>query len=338
MAEAALSDAFTPVEAPATRGFWSIVLRRLLGNRPALFGLIVIVVLGGMALLAPWVDHHDPNHQYQYLERNGQRVLDEGGHRIVDEGSKLAPPSRRFWLGTDALSRDNYSRLVHGARISLAVGLLSQIVALGVGLAVGMAAGMGGRWADALLMRLTDTTYAFPDLLMLLLLVSVFGSSMTLLVLAIGLLGWPTMARLVRGQVLSLREEEYVLAARSLGAGRLRIAWGHLLPNMLGPLIVTATFGVPAAIFAEATIAFLGLGLPPPAASWGQLALEAIAYINNAPYLAITSCGAVALTMMSFTFVGDGLRDALDPRLPAGRPLPDAETAPARPRKERRAA
>jgi oligopeptide transport system permease protein len=283
--------------------------KRLLSNRAAVAGLIVIGLFGLMALLAPWVSRYDPSSQHL------DHVLDG--------------PSTRFWLGTDQLGRDQYSRLVHGARVSLAVGVFAQVVTVGVGLAVGMAAGLGGRRADTLLMRLTDIAYAFPDLLMVILLVSVFGSSATMLVLAIGLVNWPIIARLVRGQVLSLREEEYVVAARALGASDWRIASRHLLPNVLGPVIVTAAFGVPFAIFAEAALSFIGLGLPPPAPTWGRLVTDSFSAMFAAPYLAISSCLAIALTMMGFTFIGDGLRDALDPRTASRgrRTMPDAPAA-----------
>ena len=305
------------------RGWWSDALRRLLRNRAALAGLAVIGLLGLMALLAPLVDRHEPTNQY----------LD----------STLAGPSSRFWLGTDQLGRDQYSRLVHGARVSLSIGVLTQAVAASLGVAVGLAAGLGGRRADTLLMRMTDVAYSFPDLLMIILLVSVFGASVSMLVLAIGLVSWTTIARLVRGQVLALQEQEFVLAARALGASNVRIAWRHLLPNVMGPVIVTAAFGIPAAIFAEAALAFIGLGLAPPTPTWGRLVTDSFGAMFVAPHLAITSCLAIALTLMSFTFIGDGLRDALDPRTPSGRPLQDAEARgalPARPNvaEQRRAA
>ncbi len=317
--------------APPSRSWWLDALRRLLRNRAAVVGLAIIAVFGLMALLAPWIDRHDPAEQFIYVEQDGEPVLDSNGTRVIDETSISAGPSRRFWLGTDSLARDQYSRLVHGARISLAVGILSQVVALSLGLAVGTAAGLGGRWADALLMRITDVAFAFPDLLMIILLVSIFGASPSMLLLAIGLVSWATIARLVRGQILSLREEEYVLAARAAGSSNWRIAWHHLLPNLLGPVIVTATFGVPAAIFAEAALAFIGLGLPPPTPSWGQLVTDSFDAIRTAPHLALASCLAIALTMLSFTFIGDGLRDALDPRATL-RPAPAPEPATASPR------
>ena len=296
------------------------IIERLLGNRAAVAGLIVVAAIGLLALLAPWVSPHSPTSLH--VEHS------------------LEGPSSRFWLGTDQLGRDQFSRLVHGARISLTVGVLTQGVALTLGVAVGMAAGLGGRRADATLMRLTDLAYSFPDLLMIILLVSVFGASVSMLVLAIGLVSWTTIARLVRAQVLSLQEEEFVLAARSLGASDWRIAWRHLLPGVMGPVIVTATFGIPAAIFAEAALAFIGLGLPPPTPSWGRLVTESFGTLRAAPYLAISACGAIALATMAFTFIGDGLRDALDPRTrPTNRApraaslsaptasLPDAERA-----------
>ena len=305
------------------RGWQDGAPKRFLRNRAAVAGLIVIGVFGLLALAAPLVDRYAPTSQH----------LD----------ATLAEPSGRFWLGTDQLGRDQYSRLVHGARVSLAVGVLTQVVAVGLGVSVGMAAGLGGRRADALLMRLTDVAYAFPDLLMIILLVSVFGASPAMLVLAIALVNWTTIARLVRGQVLSLQEEEFVLAARALGASTWRIAWRHLLPNVAGPVIVAATFGVPAAIFAEAALSFIGLGLPPPSPSWGRLVTDSFQTMFAAPYLAVSSCLAVALTMMSFSFIGDGLRDALDPRSNVGRTprLPEAQRAPgvkAQPVEQRRAA
>jgi oligopeptide transport system permease protein len=297
-------------------------LRRRLGDlgrrhKLAAVGTLVICVFGLVALLAPWLDRYPPDQQH-----------------TAEETEENAPPSQRFWLGTDTLGRDQYSRLVHGARVSLAVGVLSQAIGVSIGVAVGLAAGMGGRWLDAVLMRLTDIAYAFPDLLLIILLVAVFGPSATMVVLAIGLASWMTIARLVRGQVLSLREEEFVVAARALGASDRRIAWRHLLPNLSGPVIVTATFGIPMAIFAEAALAYIG-ALEFDSLSWGQIidASASLEALRLSPHLAITSCLAIAITMMSFTLIGDALRDELDPRT-ARRTRARAEPAvraPARP-------
>ncbi len=287
--------------APA-RSLWRQTLGSISRNRVALVGLAIIVLIGLLALFAPWLDRYPPNHQ--------------------DLDHRFAGPSWRHWLGTEQLGQDLYSELIHGARVSLAVGVFSQAIAVVVGISVGLAAALGGRRADSALMRLTDVSYSFPDLLLLILLASLFNHSTTLIVLAIGFLSWPTIARIVRGQALSLQHEEFVLAARASGAGGWRIARHHLLPNLLGPVIATATFGVPAAIFAEATLSFIGLG--PLTPSWGQIVLETFDWRSVAPHLFIFACLAIAVTSMSFMLVGDALRDALDPRTaPRRRSLPD---------------
>ena len=257
-------------------------------------GLAFILLVAALALLAPLIDRHDPSFQ--------------------DYEAIRVSPNWDHWLGTDALGRDQWSRLLHGARLSLSVGLLTQAVALSIGITAGMAAGLGGPRADNLVMRATDVAYAFPDLLMLILVISVLGSNFVMIFLAIGLVSWPTLARLVRGQALSLQQREFVVAATAMGAGRMRIAFTHLLPNTLGPVIVTAVFGIPFAIFAEAALAYIGLGLAPPSPSWGRLVTEGYGAIRSAPHLVLFPSLAIALTMVSFTFIGDGLRDALDPR------------------------
>jgi oligopeptide transport system permease protein len=281
-------------------------------NRLAVAGLALLCVFGLMALLAPWIDHHGPNSYHVHTILKG--------------------PSRNFWLGTDAKGRDEYSRLVHGARISLAVGVFSQVIGVSIGLAVGITAGLGGRRTDTLLMRLTDIAYSFPALLLLILLVSVFGPSALMILLAIGLVSWTTIARLVRGQVLSLREEQFVVAARALGASDFDIARRHVLPNLAGPVVVATVFGVPEAIFAEAALSFIGLGVRVPTATWGNLIVDSKSALVATAYPALFSCSTVALTMMSFMLVGDGLRDALDPRTARRRrrPVPDEAPVPTR--------
>ena len=291
-----------------SRGLLWDALRRLARNRLAVAGAAVVLLTAALAAFAPLIDRYPPDKQ--------------------DATASFEGPSARHWLGTDQLGRDQYSRLVNGARVSLSVGMLTQVVALTLGLAVGVAAGLGIRMLDSLLMRFTDVVYAFPDLLFVILLVSVFregvaGSVTRTLVVtfvAIGLVAWPNVARLVRGQLLSLREQEFVRAAEALGASRLRVALVHLLPNALGPVIVMATFGIPAAIFAEAALAFIGLGLPPPTASWGRLVADGYDAITVHPNLVLAPALAIAVLMMAFTFLGDGLRDALDPRLAAREP------------------
>jgi oligopeptide transport system permease protein len=266
----------------------------LRANRPAIFGLGVILALSFLALFAPLVQHHDP------MQIHPDRIY---------EG-----PSWTFWLGTDRLGRDQWARLVHGARVSLAVGVFSQLLAASLGLIAGMAAGLGGKRSDGIIMRMTDLAFAFPDLLLVILLVSWFGQSVSMLVLAIALVSSTTIARLVRAQTLSLREREFVVSTRALGASEWRIAFRHIFPNVLGPVIAVATFGVPAAIFAEAALGYMGMGYPPPAPSWGDLAHQSLVARTVAPHLMVTSCLAIALTMLSFTLVGDALRDALDPK------------------------
>jgi len=276
------------------RSLWGDAARRFSRNRTAMLGLIVILILATMAALAPVIQRHDPTFQnYSSLRES---------------------PNGEFWLGTDLLGRDQWSRLVHGARISLSVGILTEAVALTIGMIVGLTAALGGRGLDNLMMRFTDVAYAFPDLLMLILLLSIFGPSFLMIFFAIGLVSWPTLARLIRGQILSLQQRDFVLAARAMGASRLRIVVTHLLPNTLGPVIVAAVFGIPFAIFAEAALAFIGLGLPPPTPSWGRLVTDGYSAIRSSPHLVLFSTLAIAITMMSFTFIGDGLRDALDPR------------------------
>ncbi len=295
-------------------------------NRAAMAGLVVLSVFVLMALFAPLVQHHDPTAFH------------------LRPPHAFEAPSRSFWLGTDEYGRDEYSRLVHGARISLTVAVVSQIIGVTIGLVVGMAAGLGGRRTDTLLMRLTDVAYAFPDLLLLILVVSVLRANgpptAMILIIALGLVSWTTIARLVRGQVLSLREEPFIMAARAIGANDVQVAWRHLLPNIAGPVIVATTFGIPQAMFAEAALSFIGLGVPLPTPTWGNLVVDSKGALDVAPWLVVASCSAISLTMLSFMLVGDGLRDALDPRTVRRRhSAPDeAATSTPQPRELPRAA
>lgn len=228
-------------------------------------------------------------------------------------GGPFEPPSRALPFGTDGLGRDQLSRVIYGARISMAVGVIVQGIVLVVGVPLGALAGYRGGWLDNLLMRFTDVVYAFPDLLFVILLMAALGRSEFNVFLAIAIVSWPTMARLVRGQFLSLREREFVQAARVAGASGWRIVIRHLLPNSTGPIIVAVTLGMPAAILTEAVLAFLGLGAPPPLPSWGSLVFDSLSSVFTVPLLAVFSGLAISLTMLAFVFLGDGLRDALDP-------------------------
>jgi len=288
------------------RGLWSDAFNRLARNRLAMGALVLLVVLSAMVIAAQYVGdlrRYDPYQDQDYEH------LQEG-------------PSWEHFFGTDNLGRDNWSRVLTGVGISLQIGIGTQAIVLLFGLAVGAAAALGGRMSDNLLMRLTDITYAFPDLLFIILMRSVLsgrdwpvlGNPRLQVMLAIALVNWTTIARLVRGQMLSLAERDYVVAARALGANNWRVVFRHMLPNALGPVIVAVTFGIPIAIFAEAALGFIGFGLPPPTASLGRLVADGYTYIQVNPWIVTFPAGAIALLMLCFTFLGDGLRDALDPR------------------------
>jgi oligopeptide transport system permease protein len=204
---------------------------------------------------------------------------------------------------------------MHGARISLSIGLLVPFIYLVIGGTIGLVAGYNGGWIDNLLMRFTDVMYAFPDLLFILVIVAVLGPSLLSIFVALGVVAWVDLARLVRGQVLSIREKEYIEGARATGSGPLKIVLKHVAPNALGPVIVTLTFSIPRAIFAEAVLSYLGVGIPPPTPSWGVMVQDGYQAIFAAPSQVMVPALAIAITMLSFTFIGDGLRDALDPRM-----------------------
>jgi oligopeptide transport system permease protein len=277
-----------------TRGLWRDAWRRLLRNKLALAGMLLIAFVILVALLADVLPLPDPTFQYP--------------------NSSYAHPTAAHLLGNDQLGRDVLSRLVHGARVSLSVALFAQAIILAIGLTVGGVAGYVGGRVDNWLMRFTDVFYAFPDLLFVIIITTALGASLTNIFLAIGLVNWTDLARLVRGQMLTLRERDYVSAARSLGASSPRILLNHLLPNAAGPVIVRLTYGIPQAIFTEAVLSFIGLGVRPPQASWGTMVEQGNQAIFSAPHLVLFPAIAIALTMLAFNFLGDGLRDALDPQ------------------------
>lgn len=268
--------------------------RRFSRDRWALIGLGIVTTLTLLALAAPWIAPADP--------LRGSLL------------NSLRSPSREFWLGTDVQGRDLLARLLFGARLSLAVGLVSQTVASVLGVGLGLAAGYYGRWVDGLLMRLADVTLAFPSLLLLIAIAAAVNPSLPIVFVVIGLVGWAGMARLVRGEVLSLRVRDYVQAARALGASDARIVWRHLLPGVTAPVIVAATLGVGGAIMAEAALSFVGLGARPPTPSWGAMVADGRDLLRVAPWVSIVPGLAIGLTVLGVNLVGDGLRDALEVR------------------------
>lgn len=275
-------------------GYGRDAWRRLRSHRLALAGLATVSLVALAAALGPLLSPYTPDHQ--------------------DLSATLRPPSLSHPFGTDDLGRDVLTRVLCGARISLAVGLAAAVVALGVGVPYGAVAGYLGGRVDELMMRLVDVLYGLPFLLYVILILVVLGPGLQNVLLALGTVCWLDVARVVRGEVRSLREREFVLAARSLGLGPARILRRHLIPNAAGPIIVTVTLVIPQAIFAEAFLAFIGLGVSAPMASWGSLAADGYASIRVAPWQLLFPGAAISLTMLGFHSLGDGLRDVLDPR------------------------
>lgn len=277
-----------PRQSPARR-HW----RRFSQHRLAVAGLVFLGLLAVIGLLAPLVARREP---------------------WALASSPFQTPNADYWMGTDSLGRDVWSRIVHGARISLQVAFGSQVIVVTVGLLVGAIAGFFGKWVDKILMRTTDIFLALPPLLTALLFLSAFGNSIPVLIAAIGFATWPLMARLVRGQVVALKEREFVEAADALGSPPFKTLRVHVVPNIMGIVFVQMTFGMSQAIFAEAFLSFIGLGPSPPTPSWGRLINEGFANISIASHLVVFPAIAVALTVLALSFVGDGLRDAVDPR------------------------
>ena len=269
---------------------------RLLSDNRARFGIAVVVIMALAALAAPLVATQDPLR--------------------IDLTNFLQKPSAEHWLGTDVQGRDIWARLVFGARVSLTVGLISQGIALMLGVTLGLLAGYYGRWVDELVMRLADVTLAFPTLLLLIAMVAAFQPSMLVVFATIGVVGWAGMARLVRGQVLVVRQLEYVQAIRALGAKDIRVILGHVLPNVIAPVVIAATLGVAGAIMAEAALSFLGLGVPPPTPSWGSMIADGrdLDQLRRAPWTSVFPGVAIGLAVLGFNLLGDALRDALDPK------------------------
>ena len=287
-------------------GLWQDAWIRFRRNRLAVAGLALVVFLIIVALVSP------------LLVKAGL-LIDPFTQRVID--IEVGPGVRGHLMGTDLLGRDTFSRLLIGSEVSLTVGLLVQGIIFPIGLTVGLVAGYFGGRIDNLLMRFTDIWYAFPDLLFVLVVVSVWRLNgpwyVQLIPIfgAIALVNWVGLARLVRGQVLSIKEKEYVEAARSSGSSPFKLIVKHLLPNSLGPIIVTLTFGIPNAIFLEAVLSFLGVGIRPPMPTWGQMVYDGYEAIYANPTGVVFPAFAIGFTLLAFTFIGDGVRDALDPRM-----------------------
>lgn len=276
-----------------TEGTWAMGWRRFRRHRMAVAGLLMVGLFALLALAAPWLIPYAPTAQ--------------------DLDGMYGPPSLRHPLGTDELGRDLLARIAYGGRVSLTIGVLAMAVAVTVGTAVGAAAGYYGGRLDNVLMRATDLMLVFPDLILLILLAGFFGTSFATIVLVIGAVRWMTVARLVRASVLSLRTRDFVAAARALGASDPAIVLRHILPNSIGPVVVAATLGTAGAIIAESTLSYLGLGIQPPTASWGNMLQNAQDQFSTAPWTAIFPGLMIFLTVVSINYVGDGLRDAFDP-------------------------
>jgi peptide/nickel transport system permease protein len=276
-------------ESPSARAW-----RRLRKRKSAAFGLIVIVLFVLIAILAPLIAPYDPTQQSWTSIRKA--------------------PSLQHWFGTDESGRDLFSRVIFGARASLLAGLVSISIALGLGVPIGLLAGYGGKWIDAVIGRITDAMLAIPFLILAIALAAFLGPSLQNAMIAIGLTATPIFVRLTRGQVMAVKVEDYVEAARAVGNPPVRVAVKHILPNIMPALIVQATISIATAIIAEASLSFLGLGQQPPAPSWGSMLNTAQRFLTNAPWMAIWPGLAIFLAVLSFNILGDGLRDALDPR------------------------
>src|ERR1700730_769465 len=281
-------------------GLWTDAWQRFRRNRLPLLGAALLIFLVLVAVLSP------------LLVQLGI-LVNPLKQDVVN--IEVGPGSPGHLLGSDELGRDTLSRLMYGSRISLSVGILVQGIILPIGLAIGLAAGYFGGRIDNLLMRFTDIWFAFPDLIFVLVLVSVFGPNLLSIFGAIALVNWVNLARLVRGQVLAIKEKEYIEAARSSGSPPFKLIVKHLLPNSLGPIIVTLTFGIPQAIFLEAVLSFLGVGIQPPTPTWGQMVFDGYQAVYANPTSVVFPALAIGFTLLAFSFIGDGLRDALDPRM-----------------------
>lgn len=277
------------------RGLWQDSLRRLLRHRTGMIGVVIVTLLVVIGLLGPWLAPYDPN--------------------AIDFNVRFAPPSLSHPMGADDFGRDILSRILVGAHVSLQVGLIAVTLATLAGTLLGMVAGYANRLVDELIMRLMDVLFAFPAILLAIAILAALGKGVANAMIAIGIVYIPIFARIARSSVLTIRNQEYVEAANAIGARHLRILWRHILPNSLAPLIVEISLSLAFAILAEAALSFFGLGTQPPDASWGRMLSEGRAYFRQSIWLGVFPGLAIMLTVMGFNFLGDGLRDVLDPRM-----------------------
>jgi oligopeptide transport system permease protein len=284
----------SPSDLEAGASLWRDAWHRLAKNKLAVFGGVTLLVLALVCIVGPWLS------PYGYEEQNLNNTF--------------APPGAAHWLGTDQLGRDLLVRLMVGGRISIMVGLIATSVALTIGVIYGAVAGFFGGKTDSVMMRIVDIMYALPFTIFVILLMVFFGRHIWLLFFAIGAVEWLTMARIVRGQIMSIKKMEFIEAARSLGLGKRRIIFRHMIPNILGPIIVYTTLTIPAIMLLEAFLSFLGLGVQPPMSSWGTLIKDGAEKMEEYPWLLLFPGTIFSLTLFSLNFLGDGLRDALDVR------------------------
>lgn len=278
---------------------WQLAMHRFRQRKVALWGVLVLAVLAMMAVFAGLIAPYDPN------------AIDLAGGTAA---GRPLPPSRLHWMGTDQLGRDRFSRIVYGARVSLSVGFITMAISISIGTLLGGVAGYFGGWIDSWIMRGTDVMLSIPQFFLILTVQSMTRPSIYNVMAVIGMTGWAAIARIVRAEVLSLRARDYVMAARSIGASSGRIIFRHLLPNTLGPIIVAASLQVPSAILTESGLSFIGLGVQLPQASWGNMLQGSTKYLGTAWWMAFWPGLFISLAVTSFNFVGDGLRDAFNPR------------------------
>jgi peptide/nickel transport system permease protein len=284
-----------PATPGRSRSLWSDARARLMRNPVAMAGGAVVVLLILVAILAPYIAPYDPFHQ--------------------DLANSMSGPSLMHLAGTDVHGRDIFSRMIHGTRISLRIGFLGMLLGCVIGVVLGLVSGYYGARLDTLIMRLLDVQLAFPGLLVAICIIAIIGPGLENVILAVGIFSVPLFARVTRGQVLTLKEQEFILAARMMGAQDGRIMLTHLLPNAVAPILVLCTLRIATAILTAASLSFLGLGAQPPTPEWGAMLSDGRAYLSVAPHVATTPGLAILITVLAFNLLGDGLRDALDPRL-----------------------